>query len=383
MLFIARSDLRRALRQRETWLWTFLMPLVFFYFFTLLQSGSSGSSRGSTGGKPEPLTLVSPHDGVLVDELERRLGEVGFEVKRVAVLDPLAAPPARLVELRANFSRDVLEGVGSTVDFTREGGGNAYEFERFRVTRASLGVLADTIALAAAGDGFEPVNFAQLRAQPRTLQIESRPAGKRGTIPSGSEQSIPGTMVMFTMILLLMSSGMAIVVERRQGLLRRLAATPISRAQLALGRWLSIFGLGALQLGYALVVGALGFGVRWGPDPAALLAVLAVLGAWAAFNASLALALASAVRTEGQVVGVSVLSANILAALGGCWWPIEVAPRWMQELASWLPTGWVMNALHRLMVFHSGPSASALPLLWLACGALALGWLGARRFRYE
>lgn len=375
-LFIARGDLRRVLRQRETWLWTFIMPVVFFYFFSLLQSGSGAPSSDAA----EPLTLVSPDEGVLVDELERRLIEVGFEVERVAVLDPLSPPPKRVLELRQHFSRDVLDGVGSTVDFTREGGGNAYELERFRVTRASWGVLADTIALAAADQGFERERFADLRESPRSLRIESRPAGRRERAPSGREQSIPGTMVMFTMILLLMSSGMGIVVERRQGLLRRLAATPLTRAQVALGRWISIFGLGVVQLGYALAVGALGFGVNWGPDFAA---VAAVLAAWAAFNASLALALSSAVRTEGQVVGVSVLSANVLAALGGCWWPIEVAPRWMQELASFLPTGWVMNALHRLMVFNTGPSAALQPLALLALGAVALALIGARRFRFE
>ncbi len=378
--FVARADFRRALRQRETWAWTFLLPLVFFHFFGVLQSGSAGSSGSSSAGRPEPLTLVAPDAGVLVDELERRLRDVGFDVTRVSALDPLAAPPARVIELREHFSRDVLEGAGSTVDFTREGGGNAFEFERFRVTRASLGVLADTAALAAAGQGFEAEQFERLRAMPRTLRISSRPAGRRASAPSGREQSIPGTMVMFTMILLLMSSGMGIVVERRRGLLRRLAATPLSRTQVALGRWLSIFGVGVVQLGYALAVGAFGFGVRWGPDFAA---VAAVLVAWAAFNASLALALVSLVRTEGQVVGVSVLSANVLSALGGCWWPIEVAPRWMQELASWLPTGWVMNALHRLMVFNSGPSAAAAPLAWLTLGAIGLTWIGARRFRYE
>lgn len=375
VLFVARHDLRRSFRQRETWLWTFLMPVVFFYFFSLLQSGS-----GTKTDRVEPLTLVAPDGGVLVDQLEQRLNDSGFKVVRVALLDPLVPPPQRALELPRNFSRDVLEGAQTAVDFTREGGGNAFEFERFRVTRASYGVLADVVALAADGAGFEDERFAELRAMPRTLRVDSKPAGKRTVVPTGREQSIPGTMVMFTMILLLMSSGMAIVVERRQGLLRRLAAAPLTRTQVGLGKWLSIFGLGALQLVYAMVVGSLGFGVGWGPDLAFVLVVLAL---WAAFNASLALALCAFVNSEGQVVGVSVMSANVLAALGGCWWPIEIAPRWMQELASWLPTGWVMNALHRLMVFQTGPQGALLALLWLSLGALALGWVGARRFAYE
>ena len=49
----------------------------------------------------------------------------------------------------------------------------------------------------------------------------------------------------------------------------------------------------------------------------------------------------------------------LLAALGGCWWPIEITPEWMQQLALFLPTGWVMDALHKLMYF-GGDLASVL-----------------------
>ncbi len=373
--FVAWHDLRRTLRQRETWVWSFAMPVVFFFFFGLLQGGGS-----SDPARPDALTLVAPGGGVLVDELERRLHERGFEVQRVEALDPLAAKPKRLLELPEHFSRDVLEGAATTLEFSRDSGGNAYELDRFRVTRASYSVLADVVALAAAGHDIAPAGFDELRAMPRALRVETKSAGRREAVPSGREQSIPGTMVMFTMILLLMSSGMGIVVERRQGLLRRLAATPLSRAEVAAGKWLGIFGLGVLQLGYSMAVGSLGFGVAWGPDAAAVVLVLAL---WAAFNASLALALCSVVTSEGQVVGISVLTANVLSALGGCWWPIEITPRWMQELASWLPTGWVMNALHRLMVFQTGPEGALAAAAWLFVGALGLAWFGARRFAYE
>jgi ABC-2 type transport system permease protein len=373
--FVAWHDLRRSLRQRETWVWSFVMPVVFFYFFGLLQGGGASDPT-----RPDALTLVAPGGGVLVDELERRLVERGFEVQRVAVLDPLVAKPKRLLELPEHFSRDVLEGAPATVEFSRDGGGNSYELDRFRVARASYSVLADVIALAAAGQDVGAAGFEELRALPRTLAIDARPAGRRERVPSGREQSIPGTMVMFTMILLLMSSGMAIVVERRQGLLRRLAATPLTRLEVGAGKWLAIFGLGVVQLGYAMAVGALGFGVSWGPDAAFVVLVLLL---WAAFNASLALALCALVSSEGQVVGISVLSANVLSALGGCWWPIEITPPWMQELASWLPTGWVMNALHRLMIFQTGPTGALAAAVWLVLGALGLAWFGSRRFAYE
>jgi hypothetical protein len=48
-----------------------------------------------------------------------------------------------------------------------------------------------------------------------------------------------------------------------------------------------------------------------------------------------------------------------------------------------LPSGWAMDAMHRLVNFGYG-GLSALPhVAALVTGALLLGWLGARTFRYQ
>jgi ABC-type multidrug transport system permease subunit len=111
--------------------------------------------------------------------------------------------------------------------------------------------------------------------------------------------------------------------------------------------------------------------------------IAAILVAWAALAAALSLLLGSLARTEGQAIAIGVLASNVLAALGGCWWPIEVTPRWMQQLSLCLPTGWTMDALHRLMHFAQG-SASALPHLAALCAAaLVAGWAASRVFRFQ
>ena len=138
--------------------------------------------------------------------------------------------------------------------------------------------------------------------------------------------------------------------------------------------------LATLQVGAALLIGTLLFRMHWGPDPGM---VIAILAAWAAFCASAGLLLGSLARTEGQAVGLGVLLANALAALGGCWWPIEITPGWMQFVQKLLPTGWTMDALHRLISFEAG-AMSALPhLAVLLTAALAVTFLAIRRFRYE
>ncbi len=376
VLFLARSDLARTLRHKETWIWTFVMPIVFFYFFSTIQGGP-----GDEADERDALVMVVPDDGGwVVDELERRLAETDFAVTRVRELEATEELPARVLRVPAGFGAAVLNGESTTLHIERAESGNAGELDRFRVSRAAYSVLADVVASVAAKEVPSREACLALGARPRSLQFDIKPAGERRTIPSGRDQSIPGTLVMFTMIVLLTSGAIGIVIDRRLGLLRRLASAPLSRVEILLGKWLGVLSLGLVQIAFSMVVGTLLFGLDWGPD---LAMVALVLLFWAAFVTSLALLVASFTRTEGQVIGIGVLTSNVLAALGGCWWPIEITPRWMQQLSSCLPTGWVMNALHRLVIFQTGASGAVAALVCLASGAFVLGALAARRFRFH
>ncbi|HEY9175556.1 MAG TPA: ABC transporter permease, partial [Verrucomicrobiae bacterium] len=71
----------------------------------------------------------------------------------------------------------------------------------------------------------------------------------------------------------------------------------------------------------------------------------------------------------------------LMAALGGCWWPLEVAPSALKVIALCLPTGWALQALHQLISFGSGLGAVVVPLLVLLGFGGAANLLAARFFR--
>jgi ABC-type multidrug transport system permease subunit len=138
--------------------------------------------------------------------------------------------------------------------------------------------------------------------------------------------------------------------------------------------------LAAIQVTVALLFGTFLFNMDWGPN---VLAVVVVLVAWAGFCASAGLWLGTVAKTEAQAGGLGVLAANLLAALGGCWWPIEVTPAWMQTLQQAIPTGWTMEALHKLISFQTGAISVIPNVLLLVAAAVVLGVLAARRFSYQ
>jgi ABC-type multidrug transport system permease subunit len=378
---IIRADLSYMLRQRETLLWVFVMPLLFFYFIGTVTGGSAGPSAE----RPDPIALRAPADaGPVVDELIRRLEEQRFAVTRPPT-DAAFAQFARRLTVAApagyaTVTAAVQAGQQIVVTFDRRADPLAQDLDRVRVSRAVYAVVADLAVLRTTGQEVTSDQFKAIAAMPRQLTLDVRTAGRRLEAPSGFSQAIPGTMVMFTMLVLLMSGGITIVVEREHGLLRRLASAPISRGAIVLGKWAARVALGLVQLAFAMTIGTVVFGVDWGAN---LPTVAVVLAAWAAFNASLALLLANVVRTQAQMAGVGIVSSMAMAALGGCWWPIEIAPPWMQTLALGLPTGWTMDAMHRLVNFADAPSAVVPHVLALGVGGLVTGWAASRIFRYQ
>jgi len=54
-----------------------------------------------------------------------------------------------------------------------------------------------------------------------------------------------------------------LIAERRQGVLRRLAASPVSRASIVGGKLGSRLVLGLVQVGVAMLAGKWWFGMEW------------------------------------------------------------------------------------------------------------------------
>ncbi len=373
-LFIAGKDLRHMLRARETLLWTFFMPIVFFFFIGTITGG-----QGGFGGAPDPLAYDrSPEAGYLADLLAERLGTMDF---RLVPAESVAAE-SRMTRLTvpAGFTDSVTAGRTATLTLTRRGASLSGDYARIRVQRAAWTLLGDLVAVSERGDSLTRASVTAIAETPKPLKLEVRQAGRRREIPSGFEQAVPGTMVMFTLLVLLTSGSILLVIERRDGLLRRLASSPLPRTGIILGKWAGRLGLGAVQLGFAMLAGTFLFHMRWGPHVGTLFLVLLVYGSLVAM---LGILLGNLSRSEGQAAGIGVLSANVLAALGGCWWPIEITPPWMQKLSLFLPTGLAMDALHKLVSFGAPPAAVAGHLAALAAGAVVIGWIAVRTFRFQ
>ena len=380
IFFIAWHDVRYQLRQGGTLVWVFVMPPIFFYFIGTVTGGFQG---GMAGGTATPVVVAAQEPGFLQEQIDLRLRDNEFdpEWRAEVVADEEGNLPRRVLSFDENLSTQIVAGEPVKASYDTRASALSRQYEAIRMQRSLYTALADIVTAESRSD--EPLNAAaltQLNAETRVWQLDVSTAGQRLVIPSGFEQAIPGILVMFTLLVLLTSGSSMLVIERLQGLLRRLASAPMTRTEVVAGKWGGRMVLAALQIGSAVVVGTFLFKMRWGPDVAMIIVVLA---SWAAFCASAGLLLGSLARTEGQASGLGVLFANLLAALGGCWWPIEVTPDWMQGVQKLMPTGWTMDALHKLISFEAGAAAAIPNVAALLIGTLVVTWLAINRFRYE
>jgi ABC-2 type transport system permease protein len=227
--FLARMDAAHLLRRRETILWTFVMPIVFFYFLGTIVGNSYGSSRDNLA------VSVAPDAGFLADQLLARLAQRGYQVTRTHDAKEFLAFSHRL-SIPAGFTDSVLAGKPMTISFDRTGEDVTADYDRVRLYRAVYATLADLIVVSSGGAELSKDAFEKLAAEPRMVTLDVKQAGKRLDPPAGFEQSVPGTMVMFTLLVLFTSGAVTLTLERNHGILRRLGSSPMSRGAVVLGK---------------------------------------------------------------------------------------------------------------------------------------------------
>jgi ABC-type multidrug transport system permease subunit len=216
-----------------------------------------------------------------------------------------------------------------------------------------------------------------IMAKSNPVSLNARFAGRK-PVPSGFNFALPGILVMYLMMNLLIFGGNRVASERRNGVIKRLMVHPVTHGELVLGKIYGLMLLGVVQILFFIAVGKYAFGVNFGANLPAVTLTLLVF-AWVA--ASLGVLAGSLIAAEDRVTGVCLLAALLMAALGGCWWPLEIGPPVLKTVALCLPTGWALQALHQVISFGSGFGSVLKPIaVLLAFGAVA-NLLAARFFR--
>jgi len=189
----------------------------------------------------------------------------------------------------------------------------------------------------------------------------------------------PGVIALAVMSTAFTSQAIGTGFERRYGVLKRLGATPLSRAGLIAAKTATVIGVELLQ---AAIILAVALALGWSPDAdvSAIVTVpLLVLLGTAAFS-GFALLLAGTLRAEATLAAANLIYV-VLLGIGGVVFPLTKFPRAARPLLELLPTGALSTGLRDVLA-----NAAAFPardVVTLAVWAIAGIALAARFFRWE
>jgi ABC-2 type transport system permease protein len=367
---IAKNDLRINFRDKMFFFWLLVFPLLFAFIFGLAFRDTSGGVRQVS------LDVVNRDSGLLSEAL---MEELRHEKYTIAIKDQIDEETVRALIIPQGFTADILSGKQVELKLQQkegrslEAGQSAYS----HVLKGIIKILARVIKTAPLDPADLEARFSETEME-RLITLKTQPAGQSKTAPSGFSHSVPGSTVMFLLFTVLMYGGIGILQERRLGILSRLTTCPATFTDIIAGKWISRVILGMIQISVLLMAGRLLFKINLG---ASIFGLFVIALAFSASIAGLSIFMGSLFRKEEAIIIVNILVANLMAALGGCWWPLEIVPKTIRTMGFLLPTGWTMDAFSKLIFFGRGFSSVLTHVAVLSGFTLVFLILAVRFFK--
>ncbi len=346
---IAFNDLKLTVRDRMFFFWLLVFPLLFAFIFGMAFPESKGEVRKVT------LNVLDHDQSFLSKKL---MSELESEKYSVHVLDNETEKSLRTLIIPQNFQRDILSGIQTELVLEKEASSNmeASQAAYSNTLKAIIKIMSKIISIVPQDENELEAEY-DLQDFERLISLRTETGGRLQVIPAGFNHSIPAVTIMFIIFNILMYGGIILLQERRHGQLERIFLSPATFATILGGKWISRVILGMVQTIFLLAIGKILFKIYLGPS---VLLILLVTLFFCGTISGMSILFGSLIRKEEIIIILNILVANIMSALGGCWWPLELVPRGVRNLGFIFPTGWAMDALHKLIFFGYGFS-SVLP----------------------
>lgn len=413
-LTIAWNDVRIVLREPAIWLNLVVIPAALIFVIGL----ANGQSLGTSEMPRYRLDVVdldkSPQSAAFIQALQGQNdtlvicpaqndaedfcqisgieGGLNSEIATARLTDGISLA---VVEIPAGFGAALLADQEVSVVYRSDEEASASSAALQAVNTAAQrlkGVISsERIAVKIAGatlngdtvfvDSVREQAGATWAASPVTVAV-TEAARTDPDFLVGIQQSVPGMGGMYVMFLVLAGAG-TLVQERRLWTLQRLAAAPVTKADIILGKLLARFVLGmgqfAVAFGVGLIFGRI-LGVSFGNNP---LALIVLMVAFALCVSTLTLLLATFVKSEAQAGSLVTLVTLILAPLGGAWWSLdfEFIPEFMRTISNLSPFKWMIDGFRNVIARGMGFEGVIVPAAVLLTAAAVFFVIAVRRFK--
>lgn len=182
--------------------------------------------------------------------------------------------------------------------------------------------------------------------------------------------------IMFLMALLL--TGLSVSREREVGTFDQLVVTPVSPAELMLGKTLPVAGIAMVQMTLITIVALLWFGI---PLRGSILLLIGSALMYVLAGLSIGLLLSTFSKTQQEAFLTMFLTLFPAIILSGFLFPVETMPTVFEWIANLNPLRYFIRIVRALFLKGAGPSDLAMELGILTLMAVVALRVGVWRFK--
>ncbi len=218
-------------------------------------------------------------------------------------------------------------------------------------------VLKDTSHYSFGGAGREDDFFENIQ------QLEEEQLVGKEIANPWATRGVGGWAMMFLLFTLTASSS-SLFEEKKSGVVVRLLASPISRAQILWSKYLYNMSLGFIQLVVLFVGGSILYKIDIISN---FLSLLLIVVAAATACTAFGMLLSAVSKTSAQANGLGTFLILAMSSIGGAWIPTALMPDFIQTISKGTIVYWSMDGF--LKVLWSGaPVGAILPHLGILLG---------------
>ena len=350
------ANIKSFYRNRAALFWTLMFPVIFIVLF---------GSIFSRGSQSFPLALVDEDRSAASAQLVS-----GFSNIPILEADQVDRAEAMAHMQSGEFAGVLIIPAGTGAQLAAG-------------QTVSLTLITDpsqqTASTALGQVVSQVVSAMNLRISNAPVLLTVEPQSMQTGNISNAAYFVPSILAMALMQLGIFAS-IPLVSQREKQILKRLAATPLSRASfvasnvvmrliIAALQTILIVGIGAALFGVTIignllvVVGFIALGTL------AFLAVGYIIAAWA--------------RTEETAnAGTSIVQFPLMF-LSGIFFPISFMPGWLQPVAAAMPLTYLADALRQTMVGGAAYASLGVDALVLGAWMVICFLIAARFFRWQ
>lgn len=380
---ITLFELKRIFQKPQSYLLMFGMPLLFTFIFGGLFSNEEEEEKPTIAVVDLDQSSFSE---AFIQEIEsKEIMTISLENHQEARDKFSEQKITGYIQINEGFEDDVLQMRAPEMMFIAspsfEGAAIIEQVINDSIVNLLMTAKASNTYHNVTGDDLRGVQekvSKELATTPDGIEMVSIMKGKELEMMNDMTARSAGFSIMFVMMTMLVSTG--VILEARQtGVWYRMMSTPTMKSELLIGYLFAFFVIGWIQFGILMLVSKFVFHVEWGNVVGNIILVSSLL----LCTIGLGLFIASIVKTSEQqsVFGNLIIVSTCM--LGGVYWPLEIMPDFMQQLAKFVPQYWGLEGFAELSARGGTVLDILVPVGILLAFTAVFLVIGMTRIRFE